>query len=254
MSKLFGNSGKSNYDISAPNTTAFPPWYFLGFLSQRWVQEAIGAPLNFTMTNFAVAGPFGTVGDFARGGILEDLGYILDSGIKVALVYGDLDYQCNWIGGEAVSLNVPWSHRQDFQQAGYIDLKVNKTYVGGQVRQYGNLSFTRVYQAGHEVPSYQPQTVYEIFRRAMNGLDIATGEVQTAGRVYSTQGRADTWSIKETAPPPHPEECYILAPNTCSNDVYQSVIDGTAEIRDYIVRNKPLKSGSSPKKTSKGRK
>jgi uridylate kinase len=33
-------------------------------------------------------------------GYLEDLAYVLDSGIKVALVYGDGDYACNWIGGK----------------------------------------------------------------------------------------------------------------------------------------------------------
>jgi carboxypeptidase C (cathepsin A) len=53
---------------------------------------------------------------------------------------------------------------------------VNGFYNGCLVRQYGNFSFSRVFEAGHEVPAYQPETAYEIFRRAMFNLDIASGE------------------------------------------------------------------------------
>ena len=37
-----------------------------------------------------------------------------------------------------------------FRAAGYQDIQVNSSYVGGQVRQHGNFSFSRVYEAGHE--------------------------------------------------------------------------------------------------------
>jgi hypothetical protein len=38
----------------------------------------------------------------------------------------------------------------NFKKAGYSDIHTNTTYVGGSVRQYGNFSFSRVYDAGHE--------------------------------------------------------------------------------------------------------
>ena len=34
-------------------------------------------------------------GDFVRGKNLAILGQLLDRGVKVALMYGDRDYQCN---------------------------------------------------------------------------------------------------------------------------------------------------------------
>lgn len=34
-------------------------------------------------------------GDFVKGNNLQVLGQLLDRGVKVALVYGDRDYQCN---------------------------------------------------------------------------------------------------------------------------------------------------------------
>jgi carboxypeptidase D len=38
---------------------------------------------------------FLSTGDFVLGKNLAALGNLLDQGIKVALVYGDRDYQCN---------------------------------------------------------------------------------------------------------------------------------------------------------------
>jgi hypothetical protein len=135
-----------------------------GFLNQRWVQSALGVPLNFSDGVESVFEAFHGIGDYARGGFLEDLAYILDQGIKVAMVYGDRDYvsshlqsfpgvyspdqACNWVGGEAVSLAVNYSKSTQFKAAGYTEVQVNSSYVGGLVRQYGNFSFTRVFQAG----------------------------------------------------------------------------------------------------------
>ena len=70
----------------------------------------------------------------------------------MSLVYGDRDYACNWIGGERSSMHIDYPSSKQFRSgdAGYAPIRVNDSYVGGQVRQYGNLSFSRVYQAGHE--------------------------------------------------------------------------------------------------------
>jgi hypothetical protein len=38
---------------------------------------------------------FANSGDFVRGKNLAILGQLLDRGVKVALMYGDRDYQCN---------------------------------------------------------------------------------------------------------------------------------------------------------------
>lgn len=52
-------------------------------------------------------------------------------------------------GGEALSLAIPFSGSDDFADAGYADFKVGGK-VAGKTRQAGLLSFTRVFQAGHE--------------------------------------------------------------------------------------------------------
>ena len=53
-------------------------------------------------------------------------------------------------GGEQISLAIQSKVTNHFSQAGYAMIQTNKTHVGGFVRQYGNLSFSRILQAGHE--------------------------------------------------------------------------------------------------------
>jgi Serine carboxypeptidase len=106
------------------------------------------------------------------------------------------------------------------------------------VRQHGNFSFTRVYESGHEVPAYQPETAYAIFQRAMFNKDIPTGKFDTSAAnstTFTTTGPSDTWAIKNDVPESPEPTCYILSPSSCTDDVLEAVIDGTAIIQDYIV-------------------
>lgn len=93
---------------------------------------------------------------------------ILNNSVRVTLIYGDADYIANWFGGQAVSLaanfrylrrrqsplsfitNFPFSHAKEFRAAGYVPMMVEGVEYG-ETREYGNFSFTRVYEAGHEV-------------------------------------------------------------------------------------------------------
>ena len=104
----------------------------------------------------------------------------------------------NWFGGEQVSLNLNYSHAAEFKKAGYAPLTVNGTQYG-EVRQYGNFSFARIYEAGHEVPFYQPEASLAFFKRHINHLDVATGKVKLTS-TYSTSGNVET-THTESAPP-----------------------------------------------------
>jgi carboxypeptidase C (cathepsin A) len=77
----------------------------------------------------------------------------------VNLYLNPADFSGNWFGGEAVSLAVNYTHAADFRKAGYEPFTVDGTEYG-EVRQYGNFSFLRVYEAGHEVPFYQRQSQF----------------------------------------------------------------------------------------------
>lgn len=192
-------SGRDVYNIAALNPSPFPPNYYLGYLANAHVQTALGVPVNHTQPSLGVYSAFQSTGDFPRaksvGGYLDDIGALLDDGIKVALIYGDRDSICNWIGGEEVSLAVNYSQSSAFHNAGYANISINSSYVSNQARQHGNFSFSRVFQLGHEVPAYQPETAYQIFQRA---LDIATGTISTSRKEdYGTVGSSTTFEVKK---------------------------------------------------------
>lgn len=129
--------------------------------------------------------------------------------IRVALIYGDRDFICNWQGGEAVSFSVAERSpaHAPYYSAGYADIVVNSTYVGGAVRQYGNLSFSRIYEAGHLVPAYQPETAFTVFTRIIQGNDISLGgEIDLSN--YMSNGSANaTYTTK--APPQAGPTCWV---------------------------------------------
>lgn len=133
---------------------------------------------------------------------------------------------------------VKYSQSEAFRNSGYADIQVNGSYIGGQVRQHGNYSFARVYQAGFRVPAYQPETSYQIFQRAIWGLDIATGRLSTtssSGSIYSTDGNLTASRTLQDAPEPPKPTCYTLDLSSCSDDAFYAVAGGTALVQSYIV-------------------
>ncbi|RDW63714.1 hypothetical protein BP6252_11259 [Coleophoma cylindrospora] len=221
------------YDIAHPKADPFPEPYLAGFLNQHWVQAALGVPVNHSAHSEAVSDAFSSTGDWFRGGFSEAMGYLLDSGVKVAGMYGDRDMACNWLGGEVAFLNVPYSRQEDFNAAGYAPI-LSGGEEKGQVRQLGNFSFSRVYQAGHEVPSYQPQAAYDIFMRATFNKDISTGLVPATSE-FRTEGPATTFHIKNGVPEKPEPVCYILNPRTCTEEQFAQVMNGTVKVKDWLV-------------------
>ena len=150
-------------------------------------------------------------------------------------MFGDLDYQCNWMGGEALSLAIESKLSSSFKEAGYADIETNSSYIGGLVRQHGNLSFARVYQAGHEVPYYQPETAYEIFNRVMFNKDVATGTVDVCDE-YSTEGLSEAWTPSELILEDEVASCYIWdIMETCTKEQMQIIANGTAVTENFVL-------------------
>ena len=98
----FIKSGRDIYDITQKTPDEFPPRSYLEYLNLADVQSAIGAAVNYTETNAAVANAFLQTGDYERGDQITQMAYLLSLGVRIALIYGDRDFICNWVGGEAV--------------------------------------------------------------------------------------------------------------------------------------------------------
>ncbi|KAI9708649.1 MAG: hypothetical protein M1820_003867 [Bogoriella megaspora] len=192
--------GRGVYDIRHPYDDPTPPELFPDYLNQAHVQDALGVDLNYTESNNDIYWAFQQTGDFVYNNFIEDLEHILANGVRVNLYYGDADYICNWFGGEAVSLAVQYAHSKEFAAAGYAPFVVGGVEVG-EVRQYGNFSFTRIYEAGHEVPFYQPSASLQLFNRTLYAFDIATGEKKVTADL-STTGQANATHTEPYVPLP----------------------------------------------------
>lgn len=160
------------------------------------------------------------------------------------------------MGGEAVSLAVDYPDSAAFKAAGYEDVHVNSTYIGGQVRQHGNFSFTRVYQAGHLVPAYQPETAYVLFDRIIRGVSLATGStIKTSGvNIYSSTGPINS-TVGLQAPSPAQPTCFIRDTQTCTDNQFAMIGGGLGVIINGVLYNSSdeyVEPGPLPGSNSEG--
>ncbi|KAF7593866.1 hypothetical protein BBP40_010677 [Aspergillus hancockii] len=193
-------SGRGVYDIRHPYNDPTPPSTYPKFLAKDSVMNAIGVNINYTQSSNDVYYAFQQTGDFVWPNFIEDLEELLSLPVRVSLIYGDADYICNWFGGEAVSLATNYTHSAQFRSAGYTPLKINGIQYG-ETREYGNFSFTRVYEAGHEVPYYQPVASLQLFNRTVFGWDIAEG-TKKIWPGYKTNGTATATHTQSSVPLP----------------------------------------------------
>lgn len=236
------------YDIRQRTPSPDPPAAYQGYLNEASVLASIGAEVNYTESNVYVQAGYISTGDTIRGGMMQDLAYLLNNDVRVALIYGDADYVCNWYGGEAVSLAVasllpdyplpsstgtgvdgPQPYSAAFPAAGYAEIVVNSTYVGGAVRQYGNLSFSRIYDAGHFVGYFQPETAFTVFTRIIEGTSIATGEDVDLSRYGSTGPAKATYAAAaDYSPLP---TCWVRAWNqSCDVSDTEAMLAGSGTV------------------------
>ncbi len=178
---------RSEYDMRELTPDPFPYPFYREYLNRPEVLDAIGAFTNFSTSSAAVYAAFSSTGDDGRDvGAVEALQDLVQRDIHVALFAGDADYNCNWLGFQKIAemVNVPgWS------RAGFADVVTSDGKVEAQVKQSRGFSFTRFYEAGHEVPFYQPLAALEYFERVIGGRDVATGKVNVTGKCfYRTKG------------------------------------------------------------------
>jgi len=82
----------------------------------------------------------------------------LESGIRVLIYAGDQDYICNWLGNQAWTQALPWSHQGDFNTTSATNWTgTSGTAPMGTIQQSNGFTFLRVFDAGHMVPRDQPE-------------------------------------------------------------------------------------------------
>lgn len=225
----YADSGRSFYDIAHLTPESFPPSYYIEYLNSQDVQAAIGSRVNYSDVSGQVYQAFQTTGDWERGPIVPKLAALVEKGVRVGLVYGDRDFICNWLGGEAVSMSIAssigGSYAANFPEAGYAPIIVNDSYIGGVVRQFGNLSFSRIFQSGHFVPAYQPETAFQVFARIILGTSVSSGASIDLS-TFNTTGPPNATSSLSLPPSPI-ATCYLRSLNkSCPAETVSRILQG----------------------------
>ena len=94
-------------------------------------------------------------------------GYVADmlnDGIPALIYAGDVDFICNYMGNRAWTLALDWDHAEEFNAAQEHEWK-----GVGKARTASGLTFLQVYDAGHMVPSDQPDVALDMISNFLQG-------------------------------------------------------------------------------------
>ena len=180
-------ANRDEYDIREFSTDPFPYEFYVDYLNTPKVQKAIGAYVNYSESSPTISDSFATTGDDdKKQGSIKDVRALINAGVYVIMYNGDADYNCNWLGNQAVVEEVD---APGMAAAGFVNVTTSDNIVNGQVKQSDNFAFVRVFESGHEVPFYQPVLALEMFERALARTDIGTGKTKVAkGQGFKTNG------------------------------------------------------------------
>lgn len=82
---------------------------------------------------------------------------LLESGVRVLLYVGKLDWICNYKGNYAMAEALEWSGKEGFNAAKLTEWSSGKDSEGGQTKTFGNFSYLDLNGAGHMSPRDKPE-------------------------------------------------------------------------------------------------
>ncbi|KAI0106617.1 putative carboxypeptidase S1 [Daldinia grandis] len=161
-----GHPGFYLGDIRDPSLRA--PSTHIAYLQRLDVQEALGAKVNYSEQ--AGAAGFIYSGDDARSSMTQ-LSAVVQAGVRVVVWTGDADYVSNWLGTLRVADSIEWPGKKTFANQDMKPYTLNGVQRG-IFKSLDNLTFMRVFEAGHNVPFYQPEASLQIFEQTMKTSGI----------------------------------------------------------------------------------
>ncbi|KAJ6552198.1 alpha/beta-hydrolase [Mycena vulgaris] len=152
-------------DLRQNSSASFPPEFYLNYLALPDVKARIGAESTYGECPDPPFELFTRTGDDARTW-LPELGALVNSTLKVLIWAGDADINCNWLGGHESVLAMDWYGKARLAATPFTNMTINGSAVAA-IKNVDNFSFARVYEAGHEVPAFQPVAALEIFKQVI---------------------------------------------------------------------------------------
>jgi carboxypeptidase C (cathepsin A) len=154
------------YDVRAGSNDPNPPNTFVSYLNRAEVQSKIGVDKHFATCSNEAYNKIGSTGDWARS-FVPDLSSVVQAGVQVTIWAGDTDWICNYVGGYEAVQTVEFDQQSAFRSADVKPYKVDGVEKG-LFKTAGKLSWLQVYEAGHEVPYYQPAAALQVFKQTLS--------------------------------------------------------------------------------------
>ncbi|KAJ2694692.1 hypothetical protein H4R19_005895 [Coemansia spiralis] len=153
-------AGGNPYDVRGPcnGGSLCDPYMDMvaAFANQAWVRAELGLPAGrqFDLCNSGVQRAFIESGDELVDASAWLPG-VLAAGVRVLNFVGAADLICNWMGNEALMLDMPWPGQRGFAMAPEHPWLVDGR-PAGLARAFGGLTLLRVADSGHMVARDQP--------------------------------------------------------------------------------------------------
>lgn len=144
--------------------------YLDDYLNLEYVKAAVGASNIdiFTSCDDTVFRNFLLSGDETKP-FQQYVAELLEKGIPVLLYAGDKDYICNWMGNHGWSDALEYSKHEFFEAQPLRPWYTKEGKLAGEVKNYDQFTFLRVYGAGHMVPYDQPENSLDMVNRWIQG-------------------------------------------------------------------------------------
>ena len=130
------------------------------------MQKQLGVSRKFAGCSDTVFDDFDKFGDESRN-IVDDISLILHAGVRLLVYAGDADFICNWIGNKAWTQSLEWTGAKGYRAAP-DEPWTSGGKNAGELKSYENLSFLRIFEAGHFVPFDQPAVALDLFNSWIN--------------------------------------------------------------------------------------
>lgn len=167
---LFDNE-KNIYDVRRPcersksGTCYAEADYGEAFMNQKTTRDAIGAIVPWKANNRTVYNDFTVnTGDWMRPDSIRAVTDILNGYNVPVLIYaGDKDFICNWLGQKKWLESLNWEGNAKYLRAPERPWRMHHQ-PRGMLKQFGKLSFLRIFEAGHMVPHDQPEVAHHMLQ------------------------------------------------------------------------------------------
>jgi hypothetical protein len=99
-------------------------------------------------------------------GVVPDIQALLETGtIRILFYNGIHDLICNHVGNEEAVENIEWTHQVEYQRSQRYGWRSSLTgEIGGYMKEFNNLMYLKVLNAGHMVPMDVPDVSLDMLR------------------------------------------------------------------------------------------